>query len=374
MAKLIVAAQRGDLPLVKEKLQLGADVDALDQWGNGALHWASHHGHHECVEVLLEHGADPDLVHSNFGITPLHLSKDVAVLNLLLARGANPWAVDQEGYSVQDWAGAAKRDELVAVLGSITESSKAKDDPRRPAANLAEFCRTLSPVEVYEHTSQARGRYFGRYGSELIHIIVFSSSKWTEESTPKPSSEPQAEEANGTDRTGLESATCAHEDVLTAMRGAYDTYRPATFMNVVVDIDDPSNSEIVRQFGMAKIKSPSVRALSFDRTGQGTAMCDQSLPEFEFVHDDSESYTRFAKQLEEIALAPTVTVRPEAHMGGVAAGAWTEDVSSIKVRLAVSPSPASLAEGTAVVATHPSYGPHRWWDATVVARDADSTE
>ena len=38
------------------------------------------------------------------------------------------------------------------------------------------------------------------------------------------------------------------------------------------------------------------------------------------------------------------------------------------------PSPECLEEGTAVVATHPSYGPHRWWDATVVARDADSRD
>ena len=38
------------------------------------------------------------------------------------------------------------------------------------------------------------------------------------------------------------------------------------------------------------------------------------------------------------------------------------------------PLPESLEEGTAVIATHPSYGPHRWWDATVVARDADSRD
>ena len=38
------------------------------------------------------------------------------------------------------------------------------------------------------------------------------------------------------------------------------------------------------------------------------------------------------------------------------------------------PTPESLEEGTAVIATHPSYGPHRWWHATVVARDADSRD
>jgi hypothetical protein len=53
---------------------------------------------------------------------------------------------------------------------------------------------------------------------------------------------------------------------------------------------------------------------------------------------------------------------------------WTEDVSSTKIRIAEVPSPESLEEGTAVIATHPSYGPHRWWDAIVVARDADSRD
>ena len=53
---------------------------------------------------------------------------------------------------------------------------------------------------------------------------------------------------------------------------------------------------------------------------------------------------------------------------------WTENVSSTKIRIAEVPSPESLKEGTAVIATHPSYGPHRWWEATVVARDADSRD
>lgn len=291
-ANFILAAQRGDLPQMKKTLESGVDVNALDQWGNSALHWAAHHGHHECAAALLEHGADPDLVHGNFGITALHCAKDVSLLNLLLSHGANPYAIDQEGYSVSDWAVAAKREDVVAVLTALEDSASGRADPRRPPSNLSEFCATLEPVEIYEHTTKARGKYYGRFGSQLIHIMVFFSSDWDE-------------------------VDVSYEDALAAMAEAHDSYRPATFLNVLVDMADASNADIVRQFGMSNAKSPTIRALSFDRSGSdstrgATTLCGQSIPDFDFDYGSAESYARFAKQLEEVALAPTVTVRP--HM------------------------------------------------------------
>ena len=303
-ASFIVAAQRGDLVQLQEKLDKGVDVDAMDQWGNGALHWAAHHGHHQCAATLLEYGADPDLVHGNFGITPLHCAKNVSVLNLLLGHGANPYAIDQEGYSVSDWAAAANRDEVVVVLTALQDSATGRADPRRPPANLVEFCSTLvEPVEKYAHTAQARGKYYGRFGSALIHIMVFHSSAWDQSS----------------------GADSAYEDVLTAMTEAHSEYRPATFLNVLVDMADPSNADIVKQFGMSNAKIPTIRALSFERsdststdsTRRGVAtLCGQSIPDFDFDFGEPTSYVRFATQLEEIALAPTVTVRPDVNMDG----------------------------------------------------------
>ena len=109
----------------------------------------------------------------------------------------------------------------------------------------------------------------------------------------------------------------SYEDALAAMAEAHDSYRPATFLNVLVDMADASNADIVRQFGMSNAKSPTIRALSFDRSGSdstrgATTLCGQSIPDFDFDYGSAESYARFAKQLEEVALAPTVTVRP--HM------------------------------------------------------------
>ena len=293
-ANFILAAQRGDLARVKETVDKGVDVNALDQWGNGALHWAAHHGHHECAAALLERGADPDLVHGNFGITALHCAKDVSLLNLLLSHGANPYAIDQEGYSVSDWAVAAKREDVVAVLNALEDSALGRADPRRPPSSLAEFCNTLAPVEVYSHTAKARGKYYGRFGSQLIHIMVFFSSAW-------------------------DASDVSYDDVLAAMTEAHDSYRPATFLNVLVDMADASNADIVRQFGMHNAKSATIRALNFDRSASdsmrgATTLCGQSIPDFDFDYGSAESYVRFAKKLEEVALAPTVTVRPHVDM------------------------------------------------------------
>lgn len=233
-------------------------------------------------------------MHGNFGVTALHCAKDVPLLNLLLSYGANPYAIDQEGYSVSDWAAAAKREDIAAVLKELEDSALGRADPRRPPSNLSEFCSTLEPVEIYAHTTKARGKYYGRFGSQLIHIMVFSSSAWDE-------------------------SDVSYEDILRAMSEAHDSYRPATFMNVLVDMADASNADIVRQFGMSNVKSPTIRALTFARSGPdsirgGATLCGQSIPDFDFEYGSASSYLRFAKELEEVVLAPTVTVRPHMDM------------------------------------------------------------
>ena len=338
-AQLVTAAQRGDLKGVREKLEAGATVDALDQWGNGALHWAAHHGHHECIKTLLEHSANANIAHGNFGHSPLHTARDTQVMDLLLGSGANAFAVDREGYTCKEWATAAGRTEVAVRLGTLQKSAKGQQ--AGAAASLAEFVRTLRPVEVYD--PEERPRFFGRFGSQLIHIMVFSSSAWTEESDP-----------------------VRHDDVVEAMSAAFETYREATFINVLVDLDAPENADIVRQFGMTAATEPRVRALVFDRSDEGPTRCDQSIPDFQFDYSKPESYSRFAKQLEDVALAPVVTVRPDYEVvspaGFDGAGlrhshSFTEDVSSVKVRLSEVPTLTSLEVGVSVVATHPSYGP-----------------
>jgi palmitoyltransferase ZDHHC13/17 len=52
-------AAKGDVASVRSALHAGThDCNQLDAQGYTALHWASMHGHHACVRLLLERGAD----------------------------------------------------------------------------------------------------------------------------------------------------------------------------------------------------------------------------------------------------------------------------------------------------------------------------
>ena len=67
--KLLEAAEKGDLKLVKELLDQGADLEAKDKYGRRPLHNAVYYGHLEVVKLLLDRGADLE-AKTNSGKTP----------------------------------------------------------------------------------------------------------------------------------------------------------------------------------------------------------------------------------------------------------------------------------------------------------------
>ncbi|NXO03237.1 ASB18 protein, partial [Rhinopomastus cyanomelas] len=86
---LCLAARHGHLACLQHLLRRQADAN-LAPGGRGPLHEACLGGHTNCVELLLEHGADPDL-RSDEGLAPLHLctSQDsLGCAKLLLRHGA----------------------------------------------------------------------------------------------------------------------------------------------------------------------------------------------------------------------------------------------------------------------------------------------
>lgn len=68
---LRLAACGGRAGIVEELLFRGAEVNA-DPGGNTALHDACAGGHDACVQLLLSHGADPEVLAAD-GSAPLHL-------------------------------------------------------------------------------------------------------------------------------------------------------------------------------------------------------------------------------------------------------------------------------------------------------------
>lgn len=88
---LMFAARNGDLESARLLVAAGANVDDQDAWGVSATALAAHAGFTPIVELLLEHGANPNT--SGGGFTALHaavLRRDERMVKALLDHKADP--------------------------------------------------------------------------------------------------------------------------------------------------------------------------------------------------------------------------------------------------------------------------------------------
>lgn len=84
-------AAEGDLEGVKRLLNLGEDVDSIDEQGNTALHFSAENGFEEIAALLLSRRADANAANED-GDTPLHkatISNYINILALLVAGQAD---------------------------------------------------------------------------------------------------------------------------------------------------------------------------------------------------------------------------------------------------------------------------------------------
>jgi ankyrin repeat protein len=94
-----------DVGAVKTLLLQGVGPNATDNYGVPLLHFAVRNNNVKITELLLDHGADPNQV-SPAGFTPLMSAaeKSIAVLPLLIRRGARLDLRDPHGNTALDWA------------------------------------------------------------------------------------------------------------------------------------------------------------------------------------------------------------------------------------------------------------------------------
>lgn len=88
-----LAARAGWAEIVKKHIENDPLSVYQRGWiGDSPLHWPSHNGHAEIVELLLDHGADIEADEINcYGGKPLHWASEhePAIVKILLDRGAN---------------------------------------------------------------------------------------------------------------------------------------------------------------------------------------------------------------------------------------------------------------------------------------------
>lgn len=133
-------AAENNAELVAYLLEVGIPVDKRDRQHNTPLWIAAKCGNSDAVQLLLAHGADVNAKGAS-NATPLIVSKNARVTQLLLEKGATIDAVDQNGMSALCWASSAGNVDSARLLlehgADANHRNRRKETPAHWAYSLA---------------------------------------------------------------------------------------------------------------------------------------------------------------------------------------------------------------------------------------------
>ncbi|TWW58701.1 cyclin-dependent kinase 4 inhibitor B [Takifugu flavidus] len=119
--ELTAAAAKGDAAQVRSLLGAGAQVNGVNCFGRTALQ-VMMMGSTRVAQILLDHGADPNVADGTTGTTPLHdaaRSGFLDTVRLLVRFTADPNARDQADRRPVDLARDECHTDVVAFLESL---------------------------------------------------------------------------------------------------------------------------------------------------------------------------------------------------------------------------------------------------------------
>ncbi len=158
IAELWRVAETGDVDELLRLLPYVNDINAHNRYGMTALMKAAFFGHEPVVRVLLERGADPNLIRSD-RFTALALAAFFGhgeTVKTLIEFGARTEAVTRAGASARTWARARTFEEVARCLDtyapkSVPVAAKPRHVDEMPVPFTSSEVKTLKdPPEIWD--------------------------------------------------------------------------------------------------------------------------------------------------------------------------------------------------------------------------------